>query len=378
MRLTIVFLSDRDDLYKSQTMRPFFNEFIGRFFVGSSAPASQSLKGKGLSMHNEFIAGITEKIIENPGVPVSYEQACELAAIPDGILDLVVCAGKIREKYKKNKVFACSIINAKSGFCSEDCAFCAQSAHHKTGVKTYPLLNKEEMVGEAVRMQDAGATKYSMVTSGFMLEEKEIETISNATLEIKRKTDLSICGSLGGLTESMARQLKESGISTYHHNLETARSYFDNICTTHDYDDDIHTIEIARSAGLRVCSGGILGMGESWDQRVELAFTLRGLEVDSIPLNFLNPIKGTRMENSPLLPPMEALKIISIFRIINPEKDITICGGRERTLKDFQSWIFLAGANGLMVGDYLTTEGRNTAMDMEMIEDMGLKKHGDN
>ena len=119
-------------------------------------------------------------------------------------------------------------------------------------------------------------------------------------------------------------------------------------------------------------------MGESWDQRVELAFTLRDLEVDSIPLNFLNPIKGTRMENSPLLPPMEALKIISIFRIINPEKDITICGGRERTLKDFQSWIFLAGANGLMVGDYLTTEGRNTAMDMEMIEDMGLRKHGDN
>lgn len=323
-------------------------------------------------MFNETMKKITERIIEDPEAAISYEQACELAAIPDGALDLVVCAGKIREKYKKNKVFACSIINAKSGFCSEDCGFCAQSAHHKTGVKTYPLLSKEEMVGEAVRMQEAGATKYSMVTSGFMLEEKEIETISDVALEIKRKTDLSICGSLGGLTEPMAFRLKDSGISTYHHNLETARSYFDNICTTHDYDDDIHTIRIARSAGLRVCSGGILGMGESWDQRVELAFTLRDLEVDSIPLNFLNPIKGTRMENSPLLPPMEALKSISIFRIINPEKDITICGGRERTLKDFQSWIFLAGANGLMVGDYLTTEGRNTAMDMEMIEDMGL------
>ncbi len=323
-------------------------------------------------MLNDTIERIAERIIEDPEAPISYEQACELAAIPAGTVDLLVCATKIRDKYKKNKVFACSIINAKSGFCSEDCAFCAQSARHKTGVETYPLLSEEKMVDEAVRMQEAGATKYSMVTSGFMLKEKEIETISNAALAIKRKTDLSICGSLGGLTEPMARQLKDSGISTYHHNLETARSYFHNICTTHDYDEDINTIRIAESAGLRVCSGGILGMGESWEQRVELAFTLRELDVDSIPLNFLNPIKGTRMEDSPLLPPMEALKIISLFRIINPEKDITICGGRERTLKDFQSWIFLAGANGLMVGDYLTTEGRNTAMDMEMIQDMGM------
>jgi len=323
-------------------------------------------------MFIETIQKIIERIIENPEAAIPYDQALEIAAIPDGTQHLLVCAGKIREKFKKNSVFTCSIINAKSGFCSEDCAFCAQSAYHKTGVKTYPLLSEGEMVDQAVRMQEAGATRYSMVTSGFMLNGKEIETITNAAFSIKKKTDLSICASLGGLTEPMARQLRDSGISSYHHNLETARSYFHNICTTHDYEEDIGTIKIAQKAGFRVCSGGILGMGESWEQRVELAFTLRELEVDSIPLNFLNPIKGTRMEDNPLLPPMEALKVIALFRMINPEKDITICGGRERTLKDFQSWIFMAGANGLMVGDYLTTEGRNTAMDMEMIKDMGL------
>jgi len=323
-------------------------------------------------MFKETLERITERMIENPETSLSYTQACELAAMQNGTMDLLACANHIREKFKKNNVFTCSIINAKSGLCSENCAFCAQSAHHKTGVKTYSLMSEGKMVEEAIRMQAAGATKYSMVTSGFMLKEKEVETIAKAALTIKKKTDLSVCVSLGGLTEPMARQLKDSGISTYHHNLETARSYFDNICTTHDYDEDIQTIQIAESVGLRVCSGGILGMGESWEQRVELAFTLRELDVDSIPLNFLNPIKGTRMEGSPLLPPMEALKTIALFRIINPDKDVTICGGRERTLKDFQSWIFLAGANGLMVGDYLTTKGRSTAVDLEMIADMGL------
>jgi len=292
--------------------------------------------------------------------------------IPDGTIDLVMSAGKIRDKYKKNNVFTCAIINAKSGFCSEDCAFCPQSSHHETGVKTYSMISEEGIVNRAIRMQEAGATNFSMVTSGFMLDEREIEIVTNATADIKRKTDLRVCASLGGLTEPLARQLKESGVSNYHHNLETARSYFDEICTTHDYDDDIQTIKIAQSAGLRACSGGILGMGESWAQRIELAFTLKELDVDSIPLNFLNPISGTRMENMPLLPPMEALKVIALFRIINPEKDIPICGGRERTLKDFQSWLFLAGANGMMIGDYLTTAGRNSEMDIEMIKDMGL------
>lgn len=322
-------------------------------------------------MFNEKIITITEKIMEDAGNSISYEEACELSALPvDDTIDLIMCANKIRNKYKKNNIFTCSIINAKSGFCSENCAFCAQSAHHKTKIETYPLLSEEKLVDNALQMYEAGATKYSMVTSGYMLTEEEIETISRAASIIKEKTNLLICGSLGMLTEPMARQLKNNGVTTYHHNLETARSHFDRICTTHDYDEDIETVKFAQSAGLKACSGGILGLGETWEQRVELAFTLKALDVDIIPINFLNPVAGTRMENMPLLLPMEALKCIALFRFINPGKDITICGGREVTLKDYQSWTFMAGANGLMIGNYLTTQGRNAEMDTAMIKEM--------
>ncbi|SPD73025.1 Biotin synthase [uncultured Desulfobacterium sp.] len=324
-------------------------------------------------MTDKAMAIITEKALEEPGYSISYEEACSLAGLQDDTNELLVTASRIRYRFKGNRVFTCSIINAKSGYCSEDCAFCAQSGHHKTGISTYPILDKDTLVGTAIRMREAGATMYSMVTSGFAMKEKEVEAICRAAEEIRRKTDLSVCASLGRLTEPMARRLKESGITSYHHNLETSRSYFSHICTTHQYEEDIETIKIARSAGLRVCSGGIMGLGESWEQRVELAITVRDLDIDSIPINFLNPIAGTPMQDRGLLSPMEALKTIALFRIINPQKDITICGGRERTLKDFQSWIFLAGANGVMIGDYLTTKGRSAEMDIEMIRDMRLE-----
>ena len=324
-------------------------------------------------MFNKKLITITEKIMKDVKNHISYEEACEVSALPvDDTIDIIMCANKIRTKYKKNNIFTCSIINAKSGFCSENCAFCAQSAHHKTEINTYPMLSEEELVDNALRMYEAGATKYSMVTSGYMLTDEEIETVSRAAAIIKKKTDLMICASLGMLTEPMARRLKEGGITTYHHNLETARSYFDRICTTHDYDEDIQTVKFARSTGLRVCCGGILGLGETWEQRIELAFTLKELDVDVIPINFLNPIPGTRLENMPLLSPLEALKSIALFRFINPGKDITICGGREVILRDYQSWTFTAGANGLMIGDYLTTQGRNAEMDINMIKEMGI------
>ena len=324
-------------------------------------------------MFNKKLITITEKIMKDVKNHISYEEACEVSALPvDDTIDIIMCANKIRTKYKKNNIFTCSIINAKSGFCSENCAFCAQSAHHKTEINTYPMLSEEELVDNALRMYEAGATKYSMVTSGYMLTDEEIETISRVAAIIKKKTDLMICASLGMLTEPMARRLKEGGITTYHHNLETARSYFDRICTTHDYDEDIQTVKFARSTGLRVCCGGILGLGETWEQRIELAFTLKELDVDVIPINFLNPIPGTRLENMPLLSPLEALKSIALFRFINPGKDITICGGREVILRDYQSWTFTAGANGLMIGDYLTTQGRNAEMDINMIKEMGI------
>jgi len=328
---------------------------------------------KGKTVFNKKLLNITEKILNDINASISYKDACQVASQPENTMDLLACSRKIRERYKKNNIFTCSIINAKSGSCSEDCAFCAQSSRHSTGISVYPLLSREKIVENALKMQQAGATKYSMVTSGFSPTPKNLDILCGAASTIYEKTDLKICASLGVLTEPMARQLKESGITTYHHNLETARSYFGQVCTTHDYDDDIQTVKIASNAGLKVCCGGILGLGESWDMRVELAFTLKELHVDSIPLNFLNPIPGTKMGNRSLLPPMEALKSIAVFRLINPQKDITICGGREVTLGDYQSWVFMAGANGLMIGDYLTTEGRNAGNDIDMIKKSGLE-----
>ncbi len=322
--------------------------------------------------HNN-LNSIIDRILEDPEYTLPYEDACAFAEPGDNVIDLLMHANQIRDQYKGDRVFTCSIINAKSGRCSEDCAFCAQSAHHQTGVNVYPLLNVTDMVETALHMQDAGATKYSIVTSGFMLTDNELDIVLDTTEKIRKETNLAICASLGALTKSMASQLRESGVSTYHHNLETARSHFDHICTTHNYDDDLETLKFAKEADFRVCSGGIFGLGETWRQRIELAYTLKQADIDSIPINFLNPIPGTPMENMPLLPPLEALKCIALFRIIHPEKDISICGGRERTLRDYQSWIFLAGANGLMIGDYLTTEGRNASIDAQMIEDMGLQ-----
>ncbi len=324
-------------------------------------------------MFHQPIVNITERILKEDNGALSFEEACELALLPEKYtLDLIACAEKIRYRFKKNQVFTCAILNAKSGFCSQDCAFCAQSSHHKTKIDTYPLLDSEELVKTAADMQTAGATNFSIVTSGYKLSDKDIDTVCRSTEIIKGKTDLTVCVSIGMVDHKMAVRLKESGVSNYHHNLETSRSHFEKICSTHDYDDDIEAAKSAASAGLNVCSGGIMGLGETWTQRVELAFTLKELGFESIPLNFLNPIPGTKLENQPLMSPMDALKSIALFRMINPEKDITICGGREVTLKDFQSWVFMAGANGLMVGNYLTTKGRIIETDMEMIKDMGL------
>jgi biotin synthase len=323
-------------------------------------------------LFNQAFIRMAEKVIHDQG-GIGRQQALEMAHADDrSTMDLIACAGKIRDKFMPSSVFKCSIINAKSGLCPEDCAFCAQSAHHRTGAQTYGLRSARQLEETGVKMAAAGATHYSVVTSGTALTGAQIDVVCDVARRLKAKTQLTLCASVGLLTGDGARKLKAAGICRYHHNLETARSHFDKICSTHDYDDDIETVSLAKQAGMAVCSGGIFGMGESWDQRVELAFTLKALDVDSIPINFLNPIEGTRLEQQPLLPPMEALKVIALYRFIFPRKDITICGGREATLQDFQSWIFSAGANGLMVGNYLTTRGRNLEADLAMIEALGM------
>ncbi len=290
--------------------------------------------------------------------------------------ELSSISNSLREKHKDSLVFTCAIINAKSGACSEDCAFCAQSIHHKTNIKIYPLISTEEILKKAEQMKKNGATRFSIVTSGKKPSKRELERISKTIYQIKEKIGISTCASLGILNEESARILKEAGLERYHHNLETSRSFFPNICTTHSYEEDINTLKIAKQVGLKVCSGGIIGLGEKWEHRIELAFTLKELNVDSIPINFLNPIAGTKLQNMPLLYPYEALKAIAIFRIINPEKDITICGGREKVLGELQDKVFSAGANGIMIGNYLTTKGRNIKEDMEMIRRYGFKLEG--
>jgi biotin synthase len=311
--------------------------------------------------------------MQNNTTEIKWESAIEFSKIPDNnILEIMKKANALRKQYKQNTVFTCGIINAKSGFCSQDCAFCAQSIHHQTNAKTYPLFDKQTIIDQALKFEDHGTSHFSIVTSGFMLNSQEMDTICNAIIEIRKRTNISICTSLGTISSKMAHQLKQSGVTNYHHNLETAQSYFRQICTTHDYHDDIETIHMAKSAGLSVCCGGIMGLGESWEQRIELAFLLRELKVDSIPINFLNPIPSTKLENQALLSSSTALKCIALFRLIHPEKDIVVCGGREITLKKDQSRLFFAGANGLMIGDYLTTPGQQIETDLKMIHDLGL------
>lgn len=326
-----------------------------------------------IMMFNKNLIEITEKILHDKDA-ISYDDACELAHLPeDETIDVLFCAHTIKKRYEKQGVILCSIINAKSGFCSEDCAFCAQSSHHTTGIKTYDLLDETQILEKALQLKKEGATRYSMVTSGLRLTEKEIDAICRSAEAIVAKTNLTVCTSLGMLTASRAEKLKEGGVSVYHHNLETARSFFDQVCTTHDYDEDINTVKLAKASGLKACSGGILGLGETWEQRVEMAFTLKELDVDGIPINFLNPIPGTKMQDRPLLAPMEALKCIALFRFINPDKNILICGGREVTLRDYQSWLMLAGANGFMIGNYLTTQGRTIQSDLDMLKEYPSK-----
>ena len=319
------------------------------------------------------IRELIQALSENPSREVSEAEALALTEAGPEMLLLLLEAARIRRQQRQgDTVFLCSIVNAKSGKCSQDCAFCAQSASHNTGVDIYPLMDEETLVEKGLAMAKGGATRFGIVTSGHSLSDSEIDRVCRVVERLRKETDLTICGSLGMLNENRAKRLLSSGMGRYHHNLETARSHFDAICTTHTYDEDIETVQLAAELGFGVCSGGILGMGESWAQRVELALTLKGLDLDTIPMNFLTPVAGTRMENRPLVKPLDALKSVALFRIIAPEKRITVCGGREVTLRDYQSWLFSAGADGLMVGNYLTTAGRSMADDLKMVADAGL------
>lgn len=309
--------------------------------------------------------------VEN-GESIDFSEAMALMKLQGHeCVELFSLANRVRSKLG-NTVDLCSIVNAKCGLCPEDCKFCAQSVHNDTAITPHLLLEEEEMLNFALMMQEEGAARFCIVISGKEMDTGDYEGILNSIKRIKKETSLSICASLGRLTKEIAQELKKAGVTRIHHNLETSEGFFKNICTTHSYAEKISTVLVAREAGLEVCCGGIIGMGESPQDRVELAFTLKKLDVDSIPINILVAVKGTPLENVKPMHPMEILKTIAVFRLILPDKNIRIAGGREANLRDLQCLSLLAGANGLLLGNYLTTPGRNPKEDIRMIHDMGL------
>jgi biotin synthase len=322
-------------------------------------------------MLNSFISQLAKRVLD--GYQINYSEALKLTRLEDSLEDLLYAAYRIRRHYHGTEVDFCSIINAKSGRCPEDCKFCAQSAHYCTSAKQFPLIETEIILKGAQAARDIGAYRYGIITSGRRLREDELEKICAALDEIARKTDILRCASLGELTPNILNRLKAAGLSRYHHNLETSARFFPSICSTHSYQDRLNTARLVKRAGLELCSGGIFGMGEDMQDRLELAFTLRELGADSIPLNFLAPIPGTPLQDYPPLPPKEILKIIALFRFVLPDKAIKVCGGRETNLRDLQSWIYYAGANGSMLGNYLTTLGRPADEDLRLVNDLGLQ-----
>jgi biotin synthase len=283
-------------------------------------------------------------------------------------------ASRLREAHFGRQVSLCVIINAKSGLCSEDCAYCSQSVRSDALISTYPLLAQEQMVDAARAAADAGAARFSLVTSGRgIIASREKEVILNSVAAIRETVGLKVCASLGIVDRTFLGELHAAGVHRFHHNLETAGSFFPEICTTHTFAERVATVQAAQDAGLSVCVGGILGMGESLAQRWELAQAIKSLDPDAIPLNFLHPLPGTKLADRPKLSPLEALKIIAAFRLTFPDKTIIICGGRQPTLRSLAPLMFAAGANALMTGDYLTTKGRLPEDDRQMLEDLGLE-----
>ncbi len=301
---------------------------------------------------------------------VTFEEARFLAESAP-LLELMAQATRIRERFFGNTVRMCAIVNARSGACSEDCRFCAQSAHYDTGAQTFTLLESDDIIDVAERMSESGASAFGIVTSGPSMERRELERIAVAVECVSSRTAFEACASLGKLDEEQLRFLKSHGLKRYHHNLETSGDFFPSICTTHTWDERIKTIQAAKKAGLQICAGGLFGIGETWEDRISMAMTLRKLGVDSIPINFLHPVLGTPLGKTSPLTPEEGLRIIALYRFILPKATIRICGGRVTTLLDRQNEIFRAGANALMTGNYLTTPGVDSAEDRRMIEQMG-------
>ncbi|MFC1498461.1 biotin synthase BioB [Verrucomicrobiota bacterium] len=303
------------------------------------------------------------------GEPVSEQTALDiLNSKQNDIPDILASSSRMKQKHFGNTVHLCSILNAKSGACPENCAFCAQSVHHNTNIETYPLKNGHEIANAFNDAESLPIDHFGVVTSGSCLKENELDNICKAIRKSK-KSEIAWCASLGSLNTDQFKALKEAGLKRFHHNLETAESFFSEICTTHTYKKRLETIRNAKNAGLEICCGCIMGIGETKEQRVELALTLQRENVNSIPLNFIIPIPGTKLEKIEVMKPLDIIRCIAMFRMINPKVEIKVCAGRTH-LRDLQSMIFHAGATGMMIGDLLTIAGREVKQDLQMLDDL--------
>lgn len=280
-------------------------------------------------------------------------------------------AGALQRHFCGNHVDFCTIINGRSGRCGEDCKYCAQAACHHTGCDEYGFLPKEEIIANAKANQDAGANRFAIVTSGRALTGADFEKALDAYRTMKQTLHIDFCASHGLLTPEQLHRLHETGVTSYHHNIETSRRFFPHICTTHTYDDRIRTIKAAQKEGLCVCSGGIIGMGETWEDRLDMAISLAELGIQSIPINALMPIPGTPLEHRTQLDSRDILRTIAFFRFINPEANIRLAAGR-KLLPENGATALLSGASASITGNMLTTSGSTIVEDMAMLKRLGL------
>jgi biotin synthase len=307
------------------------------------------------------------------GEALSLQDAEALTALPPRHLpELLALAGAVNAA-SGPAPFACGIINAKSGLCGENCRFCAQAGSHTGKISVYPLVSLEKLLRQAEVFAAAGLRFMGIVTAGGAPTTADFERICGAAGHIASRVDIGLCASIGRLSLDQARELRRAGFTSCHHNLESSPGFYPSLCTTQNHENRVRTAENIKAAGLRTCCGGIFGVGENWRQRLELAALLRELDVDSIPINFLTPMPGTPLEKRRRLPAWEALAVIALMRLMHPGRDIICCGGRTRTLRRVEALLLVAGANGLMTGDYLVTRGSSFRRDKALFAALGIR-----
>ena len=316
-----------------------------------------------------FVEQLKNKVLG--GGEVTREEALGLMDTP--LEELSQAADQLREHFCGDRFDMCTIVNGKCGKCSEDCKYCAQSAHYQTSLEeNYPLLSTEDLVKGAAENKRQGVLRYSIVTSGRKLSDREVDQVCESIRAIREQVGIEVCVSFGLLGEEAFRKLKEAGASRVHCNLESSRRYFPQVCTTHTYGEKIETMKAARRAGLSVCSGGIIGLGETMEDRIDMVLTARELGVKSVPVNLLNPIPGTPYEHNPVLTEGELRRVVAIFRFLIPDGNIRLAGGRG-LLEDKGARCFCSGANAAISGDMLTTAGITVERDLEMLRKLGYQ-----